>query len=347
MVYIFFFFLLLLFSAIAAKNEKHDKKLFSISILLLLCLTCLRSRFVGIDTSGGYYSYYKQIGAGLDLSWLEPLWVLLNKVSLWLGWGYSGVIGIAGALTILPVAFVVSHECRNKCFGIFIYYGMYMILFSFNMVRQSIAVSVCLLAMYLFLHKKNAKAVICIIIAFLFHNSSIIVLPIILWVKIHWSLYRTILILSLSFVIGTIANSSFFTFFSGQYADDLLRGGGYYGFRESITMPALFTIGFNILFIILVMCEYGKAKKDPWFLIAMLGVVVMNLTYRLGQGTRIVLFFSQAQVVFFSNYIDNMERKGNKRIVCFLYVAYLFANFYRILISQWDSLVPYSFFWQV
>ena len=72
----------------------------------------------------------------------------------------------------------------------------------------------------------------------------------------------------------------------------------------------------------------------------------MNLTMRLGQGTRVVLYFSQAQAIFMPNYIKKIENGQDRLIVCFLYVTFLSANFLRMLILSWNEVCPYSFFWQ-
>ena len=340
MIYIAVFVLLFVFSL----NKQSNDKLFKIGVIILLAITCCRSKNVGIDTAGGYWSYYNQVMNGGTLPWMEYSWVILNKISIQLGLGYEGVIAISGILTIIPVALVIQKQCDNKCLGLAIYNGLYLVLYSFNLMRQSIAISWVLLAICFYIDKKKKIALFVFIFAVIIHNSALFAFPIIIFIKLNLKYSKVILLLFVSFITGIIINESVFYAISGQYANNLFNDDGYTGFRESVFYPAVMALIFTVFFLYIIHFNSDKIKKDPWLLISLLGIIVMNLTVRLGQGTRIVLYFSQAQLVFIPRYLEKNSTKEIKSTIMILYFLYLAANYFRILLSQWNSLVPYTTF---
>ncbi len=309
-------------------------------------MVCLRSPSIGVDTAGGYFKYFQYIQAGSDLSWVEPAWIYINKICIWIGAGYQGVLALSGILSLIPVYYVIKKSCSNSCFALAVYYGMYFVLFSFNLVRQNIAISFAFLAMFFFVNKKMYNALLFFCLGFLFHNSVLVVLVLIFFLKINMSFAKTILLLAGSFFAGLLLSDDFFFVVSGEYSRDLLDSGGYAGFRNSIFLPATFALLLNIFIIAILLPQFDKIKNNPWYLITLMGLIVMNLTVRLGQGTRVVLYFSIAQVIFIPNYIKSIEQRNEKCLTTVLYVAYLGMNFCRILFQTWDDVCPYTFFWQ-
>ena len=72
-----------------------------------------RGLTVGIDTAGGYYSYYNTVLNGGHLTWVEPAWELLNSISIRLGFGYQGVLVFSAMLTIIPIYIVLKNRSAN------------------------------------------------------------------------------------------------------------------------------------------------------------------------------------------------------------------------------------------
>ncbi len=342
MLYIILFGLLFLF---ACSNERVNDLLFKISFLSILFLTCFRSPSLGIDTAGGYYYYFQYIQNGINLSWVEPFWIFLNKLAIWTGLEYQGVLIFSGIISLVPIYYIISKTCVNKSFAFAIYYGLYFILYSFNLVRQNIAISIALLSILMYLKQKYFIAFLCFIAGFMFHHSILVVLIFLLVKKINLSFGKFVALLVCSYALGIILSNQFFFFIAGGYAKNLLLHDSYSGFRSSIMKPAIFTLAFNMFFLTIVFSQFEKIKKNSWFLMVLIGIIVMNLTMRLGQGSRVVLYFSIAQAIFIPNYIRNIDEKNDKFIISLLYVGFLGINFIRILIDQWDTVCPYTFFW--
>ena len=338
MVYIsLFMFLFILAFAKGGVNYK-------IGLLAILITTCLRAQNIGIDTAGGYSSYFRWINNGSDLSsWLEPGWIVVNKVAIWLGWGYQGVLAIVGLLTIIPVSYVIKRTCINKRLSLAVYYGMCYVFISYNLMRQMIAVSFALLAMYFYINKNLKYAIFWLIAGFLFHESIIFIIPVALFLKLDVKYSKVVVLVFISFLCGILLSNQFFFIVSGQYAKYLMRPSG---FRSSLLKPILFSFLFDIFFLFFIQFRYEKLRRNPYFLISLLSVLVMNLTMRMAEGTRIVLYFSQAQMICFPNHLKEIRSYKNKIILTLIYIAYLATNFMRILLGLWETLNPYNFFWE-
>lgn len=344
MIYITILFVLLMFSR---AKPKLNSKLFMLGIFVILLTTCFRSPFIGIDTMGGYYEDYKEVVAGTRLTWMEPAWEVINRISIVLGFGYQGVIAIAGLLTILPVACVLTKVSDNRCLSLAIYYGMYFILYSFNLMRQMIAVSFAFLAIYHYTQKKWMYVALALCVGFLFHKTILFALPLFIFVRLDMRYLTTVAITLGSLLVGIMLPTQAFYSLTGRYSTNLSATDSYSGFRSGILFPAMMAMLFSLFFLFITYFGYSRIKGDTWYRMALLGVIVMNLTLKLGQGTRMVLYFSQAQAVFLPRHLKSSRNLTNRRIVKCVYYLYLFVNFSRILLDQWDTLTPYMFFWQI
>lgn len=344
MIYLSIFFLLFLSSLTKGRINRF---LFHLFCVVLLFLSCLRAQTIGIDTAGGYLSYYNQILAGSNLPWVERSWVYLNRFSIVLGLGYQGVLAFAGLLTLLPVFYVISKTCKNKTLGLALFYGLYLELYSFNLVRQCIAISFILLAFFYFTNRRFFLSIVWFVAACAFHKSAIVSLALVLvLVRMDYKMLTLVIITSL--VVGVLLTDKIFIAITGKYASNLLVSDGYSGFRDSIIVPFIFSAIISTYFIVVLMTpDYNSLLTNDWFWASVIGVVAMNLTMRLGQGTRIVLFFSQTQAIFIPKYLDEIENSSNKAIIGISFFIYLFLNFARILYDQMNSLIPYRLFFQM
>lgn len=338
--------LIMLFAFSKTKGKLNDK-LFLFCTAFVLIVTCFRSPEIGIDTAGGYYKYFLAVQKGTHLTWVEPAWEPLNVIALHLGLGYQGVIAFAGLLYILPFAYVISETSDNKCYSLALYYAMYFVLISYNMMRQMVAVSFSLLVVHFFQEKKMVKAFLSLVIGFCFHKSIIVVLPLLVFIRLRFGFFSTVMMVALSFIIGVGTPKRVFLLLTGQYSRNLLSTDGYAGFRSNILIPAFLALLFSVFFLFVIYFEFEDIKYNVWYLMSLFGLIVMNLTIQMGQGTRIVYYYSQAQVFFFPKYFDAIQQQVNKRFLKAFYYCYLLFNFFRILLSQWDTLTPYRFFWQV
>ena len=335
MIYIFLFFFLLLASF---APRQYRRILFNVSFFILLMLAAFRSYDIGTDTKT-YSNMFNWINSG-EASYIEGGWRALNLAVGFLGMSYTGVLFVAELLCLMPVCYVIKKSVRNINFGLFIYYAMYLYLHSFNIIRQCVAMSICLLSYYFFMHKKMWKACLSFLLAFSFHSSALVFLAVFAIRFLSISLFRCLLLLSVSYVLGLLFVDRFIYIVAGSYAGYLQ--GTDFGFREKSVSNIILCAVVNLFFVIFVMLKKSCLRKEAyWEKCLLLGLCCMNMTQTLVLGTRLMFYFTQAQCVFYPNYITS--KRYDKKFLLFLLCVYFFANYIKILVAQWGFLMPYRF----
>ena len=178
----------------------------------------------------------------------------------------------------------------------------------------------------------------------LFHKSMLIILPFILFANLKLNYPTSVLLVIYSYLLGIGIPKQAFLLITGKYSSYLTSAGSYAGFRSSIFIPALFALLLSIFFLFCVYFDYDRNKTNKWYSMSLFGIIMMNLTLQLGQGTRLVFYFSQAQVFFVPRYLDMIEDQKNKNYLSILFILFYVVNFFRQFLSELDYLNPYSFF---
>lgn len=150
------------------------------------------------DVGWDYESYYTTIDncSVFALSRFEPLSLLICLLAIYLDNVF--VFFIISSLIIYPLAFIAfKKNSVSAAFSLIIYVGIFY-LNSFSIIRQALAVSVCLYA-YKYLREQSFKRFfVCVAIATLFHYSaivSLIVYPIYKIGKVKITFFMCLLVL--------------------------------------------------------------------------------------------------------------------------------------------------------
>ena len=338
MIYVFIFFFLFLASF---SDKKYHKVLYIALIAFLIFFGGFRADTIGVDTAGGYKTYWNLYLNGNPLSFVEPAWFFLMSLCVRFNLGYSGLIFISELLCILPTSYVIYKQKNNNIiFSLAIYYGMFFFLHSFNLIRQSIAMSFCLLFAYFFYEKKYYKAIFSFVLAFLMHKSALIFIIAIFFNKFVLTRTRIIFLCFITFCAGLLLSKRFFIILAGPYAGYLENSS--FGFRNMSMSLILLDILMNVFLISYILLGKRKNLSSFYLKTLVLGMLCMNMTMTLELGTRLILYFTQAQIIFYPEYFK--IKRNDKNILFCVLVLYFFVNFIKILIGQWDSLTPYRLF---
>lgn len=336
-LYITLFFVFV-FCFLGIKNKNNQISLFYFLSFVLILMSGLR-RDVGTDTIYGYKELFSYIKHGYNVSgYIEYGWIILNKISIKCGFGYNGVLLFSAALSIFPIMVVVRQSKVNPLFALAIYYGMYLYFHSFNMIRQCIAMSLCILSFHYYLNSFKLKALLWFCLAFLFHESSLCFLVIIPFLKVKLSINTVSFLLILTIVIGYFG-AKFLLFFTGDYSH-YFNPNSSFGFRKNTFVILLMTVLANIVFFFMVFCNPKMLKNEPYLHLLLLGYCCMNVTMCFGLGTRLMFYFTQAQIIFYPRYFQC--RLKNKQLLLLFFLMYLFMNFVRILYGQSEDMCPYK-----
>ena len=188
--YILCFIISLLFSYIGERYLKKEKKFIGISMLLLSILTVcalagLRSSKVGTDVENYalnqfwlYNNEKRSFFYVINTTGIEPLFSLLVLIStIFKDFHFTlFFIELACAMPIYIYAYKNRKE-ESLTFIIFIFL-ITMYARSFNLMRQSIAISLIVLSTYYFKIKKYKKTFLIYLISIMFHYSAVICIAI-------------------------------------------------------------------------------------------------------------------------------------------------------------------------
>lgn len=171
-IYLIYAFVLLLFSLIEIRNARKTKAMRVCWIAVCVALVLLSGLRYGLETD--YWHYYEMFNGITVVATTEPLFSVLMLVirAVFKDFNYF----------VLFVA-VMSMGAKEKLFGkldycftaILFYYLKYYVLFELNAIRQGLALSVVLFAVYEYLKGDNRKFIILSLVATLVHASSVVV----------------------------------------------------------------------------------------------------------------------------------------------------------------------------
>lgn len=140
-----------------------------ISYVLLIYFSSIRCN-VGIDYQG-HKLIYNEISVRNYLPYVyEPVYLLLNIICVKLNLGFQGVIILMSLITSIPI-YIISNK-KNAIFTFSLFFLNYYI-YSYCLIRQYAAISLAVLAMYLYFQEKRKKAFIFFLFAVGIHVSCI------------------------------------------------------------------------------------------------------------------------------------------------------------------------------
>ena len=188
-----FFTTTLLFKGFRGLNKKQQLVFDIIAIIILCTLAGARSANVGTDTN--VYLQPSIYGAMNSMNFKEFLkfnWLIngyILKIIEQYEIGYVVLIWfstkifnsvfitqfIVELFIVVPIYFVLKKSKSNVWLGMLIF-DLLIFNSTLNMIRQSIACSLTVLIMYYWINKKHILSLFYLLIAFLFHKSSLIII---------------------------------------------------------------------------------------------------------------------------------------------------------------------------
>lgn len=335
------------------------------SMKKFVCLFLFLSFFyvfndVGIDTDH-YRTYYIKYATLQDLEdhigAVERLYQYLN-IALHL-FIKNERIGV-GLIRLLQLAilFAALYKLRNRIniglaimgYIAFFYYD------SFNVLRSSLAGSICLLAMAFLYDKKYLITLALSFIAYGFHHSAIFFVATVLLYLIcyHTPIKRfkkivPVLSVIVLFVVLNIGANIINQLLAADFAN------GRYDYVESheSTMGLFILLKYSIPFITLYLVNKYKNNDGCsgylWeidFLWTIAGFALALLAYQIGMLTRAAIYFSSSFIFLLPSYIYSHELSRNSRTTTkIIYILYFILMFVITIggLYEISGLGPFKF----
>lgn len=334
-------------------DKKQKKYFLIISGIALVVFLGLRDKYIGSADTYNYYSFFEYAKSkstwsafrsykGTYMSGFKEteigfqifVWLLSRVTS-------NGQVIIVVTALIYTVSLIIYiyHNSDDVVLSVVMYITLGIMFFEMQGMRQSIAMSICLLSYESLKKNKFVPFAFWVILACFFHKTAIVFS--VLWLFRKFTInqkhlfYFSILggsILVFCNKIISIANN----FFEMDYKNTVDGGG-------------LVATSIYILTIIFVYAFVPRDRMDQKFSLAfymmLLGLVCYIVRYFGAQASeRISFYFMFSQLIVLPNAICSMsndkEKAVTKMIVVLLSIALMI---YRLSGSE---LVPYSLFWK-
>ncbi len=311
------------------------------SFLPLYIVSAIRY-LVGTDYSGPYRTIYRTVyfyGYHFRL-FRESLYGLLNRIAIiFSGSDYVGVFALSSLLICGFMFLGMKLNSVNFLYSVLLFMVSGYYFWSFNGVRQSIAMAIFIFAVYYIDEKKPWKYFLLILIAAQFHTTAVIYFPIYFIKKVKLNL-RIICFLPLvaysfsslfRFLLRWIAsNISIFEKYLNLYLNDSLA-------YDKTTSSAQIYMNFAFLILYIIISFFydrKQAESSMWINSQCLAFCVLLCANVLPMASRISRYFSVTQILSIPCMTRLIKDKKVRIVVnisivlCFC--LYTFVTFYLL-----------------
>ncbi len=342
--------------ALAKISDKQRRELLVINIVCvqMALIAGLRAINIGVDTKNyqAIFNEYKVLPWNMVFStWLEPGYVIYNKLVALFGLPYRIVIIINTAVTIIGIRNFILKTSDDKIMSLFLFIAIGYFSSMMNIMRQYLATVLILNSFAVIINKeKPIKAIVYSLVAALFHTSALIMLAVIV---LYYVLYceknrNNILLKLLAFGVGSVMV---------VLIDPIISLIPFLNY-ESLKYAAAYEYSlFDITFILKIVCvgislfllvdyrykvDEQSLHKLSFLNYLMIASCLLNVaSVSFNMFTRLNMYFAITLIVLVPLLIKNIPIREKRFIKCCVYV--LGTVMYVISLSGASSLVPYAF----
>lgn len=289
---------------------------------LLFILSAYRGFEVGTDVLK-YQISYEAIQYGGRL-YSEPLWIFLLQIVNYLGGDFRDVLVVTSSFILIPVFWGIYKESKSPMLSLFFYCSLYFYFYSFNIMRQSIALSLVFLGIICLLNSKKKYFVVLVIIAGFFHYTAFIALGLLLISHISQNKIMYLPAIFLSYVIGlffwdSVLQLTTFVFFNYSHIAIEEEPASFWG-------NAVFLLFLNTFFLYVLAVV---KKKDLLFNIFFVFIVMSNVLSRFPYSGRLIMYFSIIQILFLPSFIYDKKVRLKGAMDVFVIILYALVIFFE------------------
>lgn len=325
--------LILILSILCLCNNK--KWTCAVSFILLLFVGGFRDSSVGTDTAN-YLMLFESYGDNIGGQWHanEPLYLLLQIISVYFNWGFKGLQFISMFILLTCFFYYISKNSTNPQYSITCFVLLYFYFNSFNITRQFLAIPFTLLSYSYILIGKWKKSLVLMGIAIMFHYSAIIcIIPILIR---NYKFPKHILIISLftTFLVGL-------TPIAQNVVSSLLHTSSSFDMEDS--RESVFSISrllINIYALYLLNC---LKNENNYLTIFVIGICFLNILSFHPVIGRIAQYFTIIQIIIIPNIpLLTIKTKDTSHLKISSFI-YMFVTWIYLISSNVGEVVPWKF----
>lgn len=354
---IVYFLLAFLTAILTIVVKKKYQILFSFIIILIMFLLCgLRGINIGIDTKEYVYSFQYGVDSYFTDSG-EKLFALTYILVHFFSDSWNVWLFFVSSLIYIPLFIILKKESPNPLYSSLVFMVSVSHFFpeSMNIIRQSIATIIILGVYVLWNREKKTLSLILLLVAVLFHTTSLIALPFLFLKNIKFNNKLVIFSLLIVTFLGATGLYGFINDYilnlgnvgANIYGDTMVRYSNYGNGTGSNLNGFIFSIvPFSFLCLITMPLSDEDNKYRFYFNILFVGTILYCLISTIDYSFRIVYGLMIIQIIILP-YAYKFG-KLNRRILIIIYTVIMIMLYLWYLYNMdgkfIGSIVPYEFF---
>ena len=300
---------------------------------------------VGTDYFYTYAPRYISLGQGLEISKIEFGYALIEKVCLLITKDYAILFAVTSAIIIGLTFYTIYRESPYPILSVTIYFLMGFFFHSMNIMREYLAISILLFSYKFLVDKQYLKFIICGIIAFFLHSSSLIfIVAFLLCDREVFDLKRTIIVSIVLLIFGK---------YIWHYVVELIvnhtRFAVYIGSKFDKSKLRLFDIIINSILYLIMYYLYKNCKnvgrKENFYLnMQACSLFFMTLAATMYLLFRLSFYFGIFSIIGIPYLLNKSDIDTKKKIIIIaILVASLCTYITKMnVIGNTDEVKPYK-----
>lgn len=325
-------FVILVLALLIIDHKKTSRSLTILFLVITFLVMGLRHKYCYQDTFG-YIQHYDYVGT---LSWGEIVayfdrdvifWYVSKAINIISSGNYTIWLIVISFIYIASFIKLIKKESLIPAVSALIMVVLGLYYFAFTGLRQTLALAFIAFSIYYILNKELSKALLMVLIASLFHLTSLIFLIVFPLIRIRLNKKILILYVVVGFVFYVLgANIS--VFINSISATDRFE---HYAENGS----SLNFMGFFIKLLLLISSfiflgnKRYEDKNNILLHLAIISLIAQSISAHLAEMFRISMYFSISYVLLFANSLVEYKKRTGKvdfpMLIVILLVLYIFT----------------------
>lgn len=335
----------------------NSRFLLTLGISYLCFLAMFRGASCGNDTEN-YREFFQTVASQKSLWYtiqhtsFEPLFTALAFFLSRITRNSQILIIVSSLFSFIVTGRFLAKFSRAPCFSLYLFFTLQIFDFYLSGIRQTLAISMLLLAYEAMLEKSNLRTLLLILLAGFFHRTAWICFPIFFLIRIYHRqvfvkitiLVSLVCLLGSRYIIAVIA--SVFPRYQLYFGSSYLRTG----------LKLSLVLYFLVFSMVLLVGELGGTKDSATtrnkqdeldFRLSFLLLAVCVLGYTAPVFSRILQYFQLYLCVYFANRLYNMSIQIRRILLLFSLIAFAIytGTIHFLRTPEWYTTYPFVFCW--
>lgn len=309
--------------------------------IVWLLMLIFRSQEVGIDLPVYKYHFvhysllsWQEIFYGIFMGKFEATYVIITKIVSYFTNNFQWIMIICALISVIPIWYFYKNESKHPFLSIILFVNVAPFVMYFSGLRQAMAMSFMVPAYYYCKDRKILKYLAVVLIAFLTHNSGLVLLLMYPMYHIKFdNKYYLLLLLPIFAVLYVYKMPIFVSVFN-------IIGGRYFseyssGIKETGAVAVLLLL-IALLIYVFVISDNSKIDRNA---IGLRNILIMCAVIQIFAGVhtvtmRLNYYYLLLVPIIISKFIDvskrNLKQIINVSIFCMVsfFLVYFFYNGY-------------------